>query len=396
VKSPWRIALVVPRYGEDVLGGAEALARGLAEQLVASGLARVEVLTTCARDHFTWQNELPAGTTVLNRVPVRRFQIARTSRNIARYDALHSRLIQGEVPPIEEQYAWVDHSAHSPALYAYLEQGQGAFDFFVFVPYLFGTTYYGSAIHPAQSVLWLCLHDEIYAYLDPTREMYRTCKGVMFNTYPEARLAERLYGSHPGAQIVGFGMSPIQASAERFRRASGLSAPFILYSGRLEGAKNVPLLIQYFLEYKRQRGGELKLVLMGRGPEPIPRHRDIVNIGFKQGQAKLDAYAAATILCQPSVNESFSIVIMEAWQCQVPVLVHADCPVTVHHTIQSNGGLYFRDYDEFESVIDLILNDEPLRQRLGRNGQAYVQTKFNWARVLQRFDAALSHWSAAV
>jgi len=50
----------VPRYGVDVVGGAETLVRGLAEHLAATGSA-VEVLTTCARDHLSWKNVLPAG-----------------------------------------------------------------------------------------------------------------------------------------------------------------------------------------------------------------------------------------------------------------------------------------------------------------------------------------------
>lgn len=389
----WRIGFVVPRYGEDVLGGAEALARSLAERIVATDWANVRVLTTCARDHFTWRNELPAGESLVNGVPVRRFPIAPRERDAARYHALHLRLIRNERLAVEEQYEWVHQSAHSPTLYAYLETQGTEFDFLIFIPYLFGTTYYGSTIHPNRSILWPCLHDEIYAYLMPTREMYRSCVGVMFNTYPESRLAQRLYGAHPGAHIVGVGFSSFQADGARFRERSGIREQFILYSGRLEGAKNVPLLIQYFLEYKRQRGGALKLVLIGQGPEPIPRHSDIVRLGFWQGQEKLDVYAAATLLCQPSVNESLSIVMMESWLCGVPVLVHADCAVTRYHVTQSNGGLYFRDYDEFKAVLDLLLNDESLRRKLGDNGKRYVQTEYNWDVVLKRFEMALECWN---
>ncbi|MBM3128957.1 MAG: glycosyltransferase family 4 protein [Chloroflexi bacterium] len=389
----WRIGFVVPRYGEDVLGGAEALARSLAEQIVAVNWADVCVLTTCARDHFTWRNELPAGESVINGVPVRRFPIAQRGRDAARYHALHLRLIRNERLLVEEQYEWVHQSAHSPALYAYLETHGTEFDFLIFIPYLFGTTYYGSAIHPNRSILWPCLHDEIYAYLSPTREMYKSCVGVMFNTYPESRLAQRLSGTHRGAQVVGVGFAPFQADGVRFREGSGIRDPFILYSGRLEGAKNVPLLIQYFLEYKRRHARALKLVLMGKGPESLPNHPDIINLGFRQGQPKLDVYAAATILCQPSVNESLSIVMMESWLCRVPVLVHADCAVTRYNVTQSNGGLYFRDYDEFESVLDLVLNDESLRRRLGENGLYYVQTQYCWDAVLGRFEAAFKCWS---
>ena len=387
-----RIGFVIPRYGADVLGGAETLIRCLAEEVVAAGMADVEVMTTCARDHHTWANELTPGATEVNGVPVRRFPIAHHLRDKARYEALNLRLIQRELLPVSEQYRWLHESAHSPQMYAYIEQCGRTFDFLFFAPYLFGTTYYGAAIHPERSILWPCLHDEIYAYLQPMYEMYKSCLGVMFNTYPEKRLAQMLYGAHAGGTIVGFGMADHTGDAERFRNAHNLHEPFVLYSGRLEGAKNVPMLIQHFLAYKERHPSPLKLVLMGQGPEQIPAHRDIVAVGFRQGQEKLDAYTAAMLLCQPSVNESFSIVIMESWLSNVPVLVHSDCEVTQYHAVRSNGGLYFRTYQEFEDILDLLLREEALRQQLARNGRAYVRTEYSWERVLGRFAAALDLW----
>ena len=58
-----RARFVTPRYGPEVIGGAESGARQLAEHLVAESGWEAEVMTTCARDHLTWANELPAGRT---------------------------------------------------------------------------------------------------------------------------------------------------------------------------------------------------------------------------------------------------------------------------------------------------------------------------------------------
>ena len=58
-----RIALVPPRYGPEVVGGAEAVIREVAHGLADRGWS-VDVLTTTARDHFTWADAEPAGTTV--------------------------------------------------------------------------------------------------------------------------------------------------------------------------------------------------------------------------------------------------------------------------------------------------------------------------------------------
>ena len=59
-----RHAFVVPRYGREVVGGAELAARLLAEHLVADDRAQVEVFTTTALDHRTWAGHYPPGTTV--------------------------------------------------------------------------------------------------------------------------------------------------------------------------------------------------------------------------------------------------------------------------------------------------------------------------------------------
>ena len=83
--------------------------------------------------------------------------------------------------------------------------------------------------------------------------------------------------------------------------------------------------------------------------------------------------------------ESFSIVIMEAWLCGRPVLVNARCPVTVEHCRQSQGGLFFEDYLEFESCLHALLKRPDLSRNLAENGRRYVLDHFHWDRVSEKF-----------
>ena len=94
-----------------------------------------------------------------------------------------------------------------------------------------------------------------------------------------------------------------------------------------------------------------------------------------------DAYAAATVFCLPSVNESFSIVIMESWLNDTPVLVNNKCAVTKECCLESNGGLYFNDFAEFEECVKFFLNNNEISQKLGQNGRNYVLENFNWNKI---------------
>lgn len=394
-----RLAFVVPRYGPRVLGGAESLARAIAEKVVEAGYATIEIFTTCAVNHITWQNDLPAGTTQENGVWVHRFPTAQEQRDHRVYEQLALRLLQQDHLSRAEQLQWVEQSIHSPRLYAALSQRIAAFDLIFLMPYLFGTTFYASALRPERTILWPCLHDEIYAYLDVTRDLFETSYGVLFNAPPEADLAKRIYGfAHPNARVVGLGFDqPPEVQPERFLSKYHLTDPFILYSGRLEAPKNVDLLIDYFERYSRRNHGNspFKLVLMGSGPVNVPRHPEITSVGFQPTEAeKHAAFASASLLCQPSINESFSIVMMEAWQHQVPVLVNQHCNVTYHHARQSGGGLWFSCYEDFEGVLDELAQNKALRHKLGANGQRYLTKNYSWSAVLDRFCKAVDDWCA--
>ncbi|MGZ6807506.1 MAG: hypothetical protein ACXVGG_12900, partial [Mycobacteriaceae bacterium] len=67
-----RIAVCPARFGPEVVGGAERVLREISCRLAARGWA-VDVLTTCATDHFRWDNVLPPGTSHEFGLPVRRF-----------------------------------------------------------------------------------------------------------------------------------------------------------------------------------------------------------------------------------------------------------------------------------------------------------------------------------
>jgi glycosyltransferase involved in cell wall biosynthesis len=384
-----RVAFVVPRYGPDVVGGAETLVRGLAEHLAATGVP-VEVLTTCARDHLTWENVVAPGVTGARGVTVRRFPVR--ARNERIFGRLQRRIEHGGRLSDEDERRWAEESVSSPELFAHLRAHGAEHDVVCFAPYLSGITLFGVPLVPERAVLIPCLHDEPFAYLGVVQRMMEACRGFVFNAPPEAELAEKLFDltGRPSG-VVGLGFEPAgPADPARFRQRHRLDGPVLLYLGRKETGKNVHLLVEYVLHYRETHRSPLTLVLAGEGPVTVPaRTPGVLDVGYLDAAEKAAAYAAATLVCQPSVNESFSIVLMEAWLAGTPVLVHARCPVTRYHAYHAGGGLVFDGFYEFAGALDTLLGDAGLRAAMGRQGRAYVEAEYAWPAVTARLEATL-------
>jgi glycosyltransferase involved in cell wall biosynthesis len=378
---------VCPFFGEQAAGGAEFAARSVALHLADSGI-EVEILTTCLFDlprGFT-NNAHLAGVSHDGLLTIRRFKAE--VPDMAPFAELNDFIIDGGTPTPREELQFMSRHVNSVDLLHYMADHESEYDWFCFIPYLFGTTVFGARIAPHKSVMIPCLHDEGYARLQIVRDTIAGVKRVVFNAEAEQRFAEATYGIGGDKGIyVGLGVdTDIDFDHDRFRKRFAMNDPFMLYAGRRDTTKNVHTLIRNFERYKIENPGPLKLVLIGPAELPVSDPSDdIVDLGFVTEQEKRDAYAAADIFCQPSLNESFSYVIMEAWLAGTPCLVHESCAVTRDHVVRSGGGLYFNSGGDFNNVTQLLLGDPDLRDHMAHVGRQYVLDNFSWDRVVQRF-----------
>jgi glycosyltransferase involved in cell wall biosynthesis len=396
--KPRRYCFVVPRYFDGIAGGAETLMGEIARHLAKRGDS-VELLATCAKDNRTWANELPAGESFVDGIRVTRFPV--NERDLEAWVPIQVAIHEGQSVNVDQQLLWMRESVNSDSMYRHIKENRDSFDLFFFGPYLFGSTFWGSMINPEKSVLVPCLHDEPCAYLDVIAAMFRGVIGCLFNSAPEMQLARSLYGEIAGG-VVGMGFSrpalPSDAISERARNERiPRDKPYILYLGRKEMGKNVHVLIDYFIEAKRDGliPEELQLAVLGGGSfsdlhrTEVLERGDIIDLPHVGEDEKRKLIAESFFLCQPSTNESFSIVLMEAWMVGTPVVVHGECAVTRYHVIESGGGLYFSSPGDLAGVIRYLWENPEARALFAARGAAYVDREYSWQAVLSRFDATV-------
>jgi len=389
-----RYAFVCPRFGEGVIGGEVTLISQLASQLVQRGNP-IEIITTCAKDNRTWENAYPEGQDVAFGVNVSRFKV--DNRDLDIWIPRQIDISEGMNLALEDQLLWMQHSVNSSSMYRYIIQVADKFDALFFIPYLFGTTFWGSLLRPDKSYLIPCLHDEAYAYTNVIASMFRQVAGAIFNAQPEQELANRLYGNILGGTVgMGF-VPPSNAEVNTLLPYFEEKFPYFIYVGRKETGKNAHLLIDYFIEAKEKYDlpEQIKLVIAGGGefadlnrPTALSRS-DILDVGHISEIDKKRLIKYATALCQPSLNESFSIVLMEAWLLGTPVLVHANCEVTRYQVKRSCGGLYFSTEEEFCAVAKTMVENIQLRDQMAESGRDYVLKEYNWDVVIERFDTVM-------
>jgi glycosyltransferase involved in cell wall biosynthesis len=380
----------VPRYGADVLGGSEAVMRETAHGFASRGWT-VELLTTCARDHYTWRNEYPAGTETVDGIVVRRFPIESTTAMRGRAN-IEARIQAGEQPEFSEQLAWLDGLFRVPELFHYLVVNADQYDAIVFSPYLFWTTVVGTTVAPRRTIVMPCLHDEAYARLDILQHVLSEPAMLWFLSEPEHQLAHRLARLPERHPVTGAGVDvPEHYDAEGFRARHGIERPYVLYAGRREGGKGWDWLLAAYRRAALDDGVPIDLVTTGVGPVVVPPDIEgrVIDLGFLDEHEVANAFAAADAYVQPSRNESFSRTVMEAWLAGTLVLANAQSDVVRWHCERSGAGLVFADEFELAQCLAFVAAEPKAAAMMAESGRPYVLEHYRHGVVLDAMEASL-------
>lgn len=381
------LGIVVQRYGAEVVGGAETLARDVAERLAGQGLA-VTVYTTCARDYVTWRNEYEPGESRLNGVVVRRFPVTR-ERDIAAFNRLSDAFFA--VPPggDRDEEAWIaEQGPLCPGLVQALADAEPGTDLYLFFTYLYYPTVAGLRALSKPAILFPTAHDELPIRMKLMDGVFRKPRALFFLTQAEMDLVKRLFDPPGALRLVRTGLDlPGRADAGSFRRRHGLRLPYLIYAGRIERGKGLEPVFDHFRALRRER--EVDLVLIGKKLMDLPDIPGLRYLGFVPEADKYAAFQGAVLSLQPSPLESLSITTLESFAMGTPVLVNRDCPALVEHVRASGGGLTYGGEEEFLAGFRAVAG-HPLRRRLmGRRGRRYVQKYYSWDAVIKEIQAGI-------
>ena len=196
--------------------------------------------------------------------------------------------------------------------------------------------------------------------------------------YPE--LAERVVVAHNGIDREFFSPAPA-GEVQRFRERHGLTKPYFVFVGRLNGYKNGRLLLDAVTRLPDPEN--YTLLFIGGQPElqaslqALAGDADVRVTRLSDQELRL-AYCGAAALVYPSKYEGFGLPILEAMGCNCPVIT---CQNSSLQEVAGAAALYVSPDDpgELASALQQIQMPE-VRNQLIKMG-ARQAGKFSWEKM---------------
>lgn len=188
------------------------------------------------------------------------------------------------------------------------------------------------------------------------------------------------------------GMGPVlaaQTDAESFRQRHGIAGPMVLFLGQHYGYKGYRQLLRATPAVWRQHP-DTHFVFMGppvgQSEAIFVTHGDrrIHRLGVASLQDKTNALAACSLLCVPSLQESFGGVYVEAWSFAKPVVGGAIPALREVIREGVDGYLVDQEADQISDRINYLLHHPTIAATLGRAGYVKVQQRYQWPQLARQ------------
>jgi glycosyltransferase involved in cell wall biosynthesis len=238
--------------------------------------------------------------------------------------------------------------------------------------------------------------------------MLRDCDAVIVCTDAERDFVQARGGRE--IAVAGAGVDPSCFECRdgaRIRARYGIGdRPVVGFVGRQDTPKGVPTLIDAMRIVWRHSPDAMLLIAGQRAHReavvatkinelsPADRARVVLVDDFADadGPSIMDA---CDVLALPSVEESFGMVMIEAWMCGKPV-IGADIASTrciIEPGVDGSTVTPFDSADLAEKILEL-LGDPAKRVAFGERGRAKVLSRYTWEHVTDVWEATLQSAAA--
>ena len=185
---------------------------------------------------------------------------------------------------------------------------------------------------------------------------------------------------------------PTDPGADKRRYHIGPLDPTILFCGRLSWQKGPDILVEAIPPILRQHPSS-RFVFAGDGDmrdalESRIRQLGVAHavrfLGYRNGDELVRLYKLAEVVCMPSRNEPFGIVVLEAWSAGKPVIASQNGGPAEYVRHEVDG---LKIYPNPESVVwgvDRMFSDPDRARWMGRNGRRAVQEQFTWDTITEQ------------
>ena len=165
-----------------------------------------------------------------------------------------------------------------------------------------------------------------------------------------------------------------------------------IFLGRFHPQKGIFDLIRIW-KLVCEKKPKSKLCIVGSGPTSMVNKiaatvkenklsDNIALMGFKTDDEKFLLLKSSNIFLFPSYYESFSIVVLEAMACGLPVVAY-DLPMYEDIYGENIWKVPLGDLNQFADVIICFLNNDQLRRTFGAEGQEFVQ-RYDWDKIAEK------------
>jgi 1,2-diacylglycerol 3-alpha-glucosyltransferase len=195
----------------------------------------------------------------------------------------------------------------------------------------------------------------------------------------------------PSGLEIGRFMSPFsQEETETLRLKLNIKAgqKILLYVGRLAAEKNIRELFQLLFLWQRN---DVVLLLVGDGPqrsalekmaEEMKIAERVVFTGMVPPAEIINYYRIGDVFVSASQSETQGLTYIEALASGLPVVAKSD-PCLDDVVTDGYNGFQYDSFAAFKDNVNIILNDEMLRLKMGQNAVTSVKERFS----VRRFSA---------